>query len=303
MRFMTTTSFLFLMLVPMTWALDSHPVTDAYPGWQLAVQMWSFNRFTFYEGLDKAASLGLDWVEVYSDQRLSPDHGDVKFNHNMARDLRAQVKARLKELGIRVSSYGVVDLPGDEAKCRKIFEFARDFGIGTINSEPKETDLDMIESLCQEYRIKIGIHNHPKPSHYWNPDVVLAACSGRSHWIGACADTGHWVRSGLNPLECVRQLRGRISSLHLKEVDQAKGETTFHDVVWGQGKARVPDLLKELHAQNFQGVFAAEYEYHWENNVGEIADCVTFFRQVGASLCASGWKPLLAPTISAIWMP
>ena len=34
--------------------------TDAYQGWQLAVQMWSFNRFKFYDALDKVAALGVD---------------------------------------------------------------------------------------------------------------------------------------------------------------------------------------------------------------------------------------------------
>jgi hypothetical protein len=27
------------------------PATDAYDGWHLAVQAWSFNRFTFYEAI------------------------------------------------------------------------------------------------------------------------------------------------------------------------------------------------------------------------------------------------------------
>jgi sugar phosphate isomerase/epimerase len=209
-------------------------------------------------------------------------------------ELRPLVKQMLKEKGIRISSYGVVGLSGDEAQCRKVFDFARDFDIGTINSEPKEADLDMIEVLCREYGIKLGLHNHPKPSHYWDPNVVLAACAGRSHWIGACADTGHWVRSGLDPLACLRKLRGRVSSVHLKEVDKTEGEDKLHDVIWGQGKGRVPAQLEELHAQGFQGVFAAEYEYHWENNAPEIAGCTAFFNRQAASLQSTGWQPLLA---------
>ncbi len=275
----------------------SHPATDPYDGWRLAVQAWSFNRFSFFESLDKAYALGLDWIEAYPDQALSPDHPEIKFNHNLAPQYRSLVKQKLHELGIQIISYGVVNLPGDEAECRKVFDFARDFGIDCINAEPNENDLDMIETLCREYQVKLGIHDHPKPSHYWNPDTVLAACKGRSHWIGACADTGHWVRSGLDPLECLKKLAGRINTLHFKEIDSTA--TPMHDVVWGTAQKRAPELLKELHRQGFRGTFSIEYEYDWDNNMPEIAGCIDFFRRVSGRLAGgAGWGPLLAPDLS-----
>ena len=275
----------------------SHPATDPYEGWRLAVQAWSFNRFSFFESLDKAYALGLDWIEAYPDQALSPDHPEIKFNHNLAPQYRSMVKQKLHELGIRIISYGVVNLPGDEAECRKVFDFARDFGIDCVNAEPDENDLDMIETLCREYQVKLGIHDHPKPSHYWNPDTVLAACKGRSHWIGACADTGHWVRSGLDPLECLKKLAGRINTLHFKEIDSTA--TSMHDVVWGTAQKRTPELLKELHRQGFRGTFSIEYEYDWDNNMPEIAGCIDFFRRVSGRLAGgAGWGPLLAPDLS-----
>ena len=50
--------------------INYHPDTDAYNGWHLAIQAWSFNRYTFFEAIDKTASLGLYYIEAYPGQRL-----------------------------------------------------------------------------------------------------------------------------------------------------------------------------------------------------------------------------------------
>ena len=181
-----------------------HPATDVYDGWRLGSQAYTFNRYTFFEAVDKVASLGLSWIEAYPGQSLSKELPDDKLIHTMPQDQRDAVKKKLRESGIRLINYGVVSLPNDEAECRKVFDFARDMGIETIVSEPPEEAFDLIDKLCQEYQIKVGIHNHPKPSHYWDPDIVLRVLQGRSEWLGSTSDTGHWMRSGVNPLEALK---------------------------------------------------------------------------------------------------
>ena len=202
------------------------------------------------------------------------------------------VKAKLKAAGVKVVNFGVVGLPNDEAKARKVFDFAKDMGIKTIVSEPAQDVLPMLDKLCQEYKINLALHNHPKPSRYWDPQVVLDACQGRSKYIGACADTGHWVRSGLDPVECLKKLEGRIKSLHFKEIDNG------HDVPWGTANARAKGQLEELHRQNFKGVFSIEYEHNWEKSVPEIRKCVEFFQAEASKLKPSGWKPLFKSDFS-----
>ena len=49
-------------------------------------------------------------------------------------------------------------------------------------SEPPEGAFDVIEKLCEEYKINVAIHNHPKPSRYWDSDTVLKVC-GDSEWL------------------------------------------------------------------------------------------------------------------------
>jgi sugar phosphate isomerase/epimerase len=269
-----------------------HPPTDAYDGWRLGMQAYTFNRFTFYEAVDKTASLGLDWIEAYPGQKLSADTGDMKTDHNMSAEAIELMKAKLQDAGIRLINYGVVGLPNNEAECRKVFDWAKEMSIRTIVSEPPADAFELIDKLCQEYEINVAIHNHPKPSPYWDPATVLKVCEGRSERIGACADTGHWVRSGLDPVECLKKLEGRIISCHFKELQDS------HDVPWGQGENRATALLNELHRQGYSGSFSIEYEYNWLNSVPEIRQCVAFFNKLGNELKPGGWQDLMAADLS-----
>jgi len=251
-------------------------------GWRVGCQAYSFNRFTFFEAVDKVASMGLKVIEAYPGQGLSPDQPDVKIGPDMSDEAKALVKAKLAEAGVKMVVFGVTGLPNDEAACRKTFDFAKEMGIETICSEPPPEAFDLIDKLCQEYKISVAIHNHPKESRYWNPDKVLEVCEGRSKYIGACADTGHWMRSGVNPVEALRKLEGRIVSFHFKDLNKFGGGA--HDVPWGTGEGDVDGMLAEVYRQGFKGVFSAEYEHNWENSVPEIAQGVAYFDQVAAKL-------------------
>jgi sugar phosphate isomerase/epimerase len=151
-------------------------------------------------------------------------------------------------------------------------------------SEPPEDALETIDKLCEEYGINLAVHNHAKPSHYWSPDTVLSTCQGRSKRIGACADTGHWMRSGINPVEALKKLEGRIINLHFKDLNEygMKG----HDVPWGTGVGDAKAMLAEVYRQKLKAFFAVEYEYNWENSLPEIAQCVAFFDKAAAEWAA-----------------
>jgi len=253
-------------------------------GWRLGCQAYSFNKFTFYEAVDKNASLGLKYIEAYPGQQLSKEKPDVTFDHNMSAETREEVKAKLREAGVTLVNYGVVGLSNDEAANRVVYDFAKTMGIETIVSEPPAEAMELIDKLCQEYDINMAIHNHPRPSKYWNPKRVLELCEGRSKRIGACADTGHWMRSGVDPLDALKMLEGRIVTLHFKELN--KRDRQGHDVPWGTGAGDVTAWLAEIKRQGVKAVFSIEYEHNWLNSVPEIAECVTYFDKVAAELSA-----------------
>jgi len=261
-------------------------------GWHLGCQAYSFNRFTFYEAVDKTASLGLKWIEAYPGQRLSKDKPeDAKFDHNMPADLQKAALAKLKSAGVTLVNYGVVGLSKDEADARKVFEFAKAMGIKTIVSEPAPAALPMLDKLCKEYDINVSIHNHPKPSMYWDYKKVLDATKDVSHRIGSCSDTGHWTRSGIKPLEAITALSDakRIVSLHFKDLNEF-GNNDAHDVAWGTGVSQAKDVLAQLYKSGFKGVFSIEYEYNWDNSVPDIAVCVANFEKMAQELVAANKK-------------
>ncbi|MDR3402236.1 MAG: sugar phosphate isomerase/epimerase [Chthoniobacter sp.] len=270
-------------------------------GFVVGCQAWTFNRFSVMEAIDKTAETGAKVIEFFPGQKLSPDQPDIQFSHEPARgtdrkkpseklDADAakavweKVKAKLAEKHITPVAYGVVGIPKDEAGARKVFEFAKYFGIRVINTESVDA-IDTFEPLVKEYDIKVGFHDHPKrPDHpeykMWDPEYILSVVKDRDPRIGSCADTGHWVRSGLKPVDCLRILKGRIVSSHLKDLNVPL--PSGHDVPWGQGVSDVPGILAEYKAQNFVGPISVEYEYHQEDNLAEAKECIDYIRAQGA---------------------
>ena len=44
----------------------------------------------------------------------------------------------------------------EEDACRRLFDFAREMGIETIDGEPPPEAFDMLEKLCDEYQTQRG---------------------------------------------------------------------------------------------------------------------------------------------------
>jgi sugar phosphate isomerase/epimerase len=247
----------------------------------MGCQAYTFNRFSVFEAIEKTAQSGGKVIEFFPGQKLSPEEPQVKWDHNAPDDAVEKVKAQLAKFHIRAVNYGVVGIPKDEAQARKIFEFAKKLGLYGITTESVDA-IDTIEKLVKEFDVKVGFHDHPKrrndPNYkMWDPNYILSVVKNRDSRIGSCADTGHWVRSGLKPVECLRILKGRIISSHLKDLNEF-GNTEAHDLPYGTGVSDVPAILAELKRQHFEGNISVEYEYKWENSVPDVAQCVGFIR-------------------------
>lgn len=268
-----------------TMPLVAAPIPDACKigGFAVGCQAYSFNRFTVFEAIEKTAATGSKVIEFYPGQKLSKDDPKAKFSHDSPEEVIAQVKAALAKHGVKAVNYGVVAIPTDEAGARKIFAFAKKMGIYAITTESVNA-MDTIEKMVKEFNIAVAFHNHPKreknPDYkVWDPNYVLSIVKDRDPRIGACADTGHWATSGLTPLDCVRILKGRIISVHMK--DRPAIGPGQHDVPFGTGALNLKGVLDELRAQGFKGNISIEYEHNWENSVPEITQCIQFFRNYG----------------------
>ncbi len=244
--------------------------------WKLGVQAYTFHKFSLQESIDKAQQLDLKFIEVYYGQPLGTDiEGSMDFKMDKATQKKVLAYAKSKD--VKIIASGVV-ICQNQAEWKQLFEFASAMGIQTITCEPEYADLKYIDQLANQFKIDVAIHNHPKPSNYWEPWLFLNAVKGLSNRIGACADVGHWTRMGINPIEALKKYNGRLKMLHFKDVkEKVEGETEQHDVIWGTGVCKVDEILKELKRQNFKGLFSIEYEYNWENSVPDIKQCINYF--------------------------
>jgi len=225
----------------------------------IAVQCWTFRKFTFFEALEKIKLLGIQYVQAFPGQQLSKDKPNVTFDHNLEPGDISLVKEKLKENGLSLVCYGVVNFENNEVSMKKVFEFAKKLGIKTIITEPAYNDYRLIEEMVKKYNIRIAIHNHPQPSKFALPETVYRYVRNLDRRIGSCADTGHWMRSGECPIAALRLLSGRILDVHLKDLAQF-GVKEAIDVPFGQGKANIHDILAELTLQNFSGYLTVEHE-------------------------------------------
>jgi sugar phosphate isomerase/epimerase len=282
MKLSWSLSVLAFCLLPLG-AAGALPETAKVGAFYAGCQAYSFRLFSVLEAIEKTAAAGGKTIEFYPGQKLSSSRPELVFNHLTPEEALNEVRAKLRETGVTAVAYGVVRLGKDAVENRKVFEFARNMGIGVLTSEPDAEALDAIEALVKEFDIKVAIHNHPRRPldrayRFWDPNYVMELVKDRDARLGACADTGHWLRSGLDPVECVRILKGRIFDSHLKDLNE-KGNPKAHDVPYGTGVADLPALLNAFLEGGFDGPLHVEYEHNWENSVPDIRKCLDYVRQ------------------------
>ena len=249
--------------------------TTFQPAWKLGIQLWTFNISTFYDAIDRVDSTGLKYIEVFPGQKLSKSD-TTGFGPALSQAQRDSVKALLNRRGLTITSFGVTGAD-DVDGWKKLFDFAKDMNIPVIVSEPPNSQWDFVDKMAGEYNIKIAIHDHPKPAHFWHYDSVLAAINGHPN-IGSCADVGHWARNGLNPVDCMKALKGHIWDVHFKDI------TTFNkvnanDTVPGKGVIDFKAVFQELKDQGYTGAISIEHESNWEHAVDDIKEIIAFYKE------------------------
>lgn len=254
-------------------------------GFFIGCQAYTFNRYSAFEAIEKTALAGGNVIEFFPGQKLSKEEPNLIVDQNASPETLQKLKDKLATHKVRAVNYGVVGISKDEAEARKLFEFAKALGLRAVTTESVEA-MDTIEKMVKEFDIMIAFHNHPRqpnnPNYkVWDPNYILSVVKDRDPRTGSAADTGHWLRSNLKPLDCLRILKGRIISSHLKDLDQMGPNA--HDVPYGTGVADMPALLDELKSQNFTGNISIEYEYNWENSTPEVGQCIGFVRGYGTA--------------------
>jgi sugar phosphate isomerase/epimerase len=246
-------------------------------GFKLSLQCWTYNGLTFFEAVDKAAGLGIKYLEAFPGQKLKPGSQEG-MGPGLSDAACEEIKKKLADAGgLKLVAFGVCGVPSDEQGARKMFEWAKKMGIEVLVTETEPNEIH--DKLCTEFNIRYALHNHPQS---WPPEKVLKFCKDRCKLIGSCSDTGHWMRAKRVPVDTLKMLEGRVEHLHFKDLNEF-GDG--HDVPWGTGKGNPAGMMAELKRQGFKGYFSIEFEYGSLDDLAKsLPLCVKFFDETCAEL-------------------
>lgn len=237
--------------------------------------MYSFNQFSLEETLEKAKQCGVRHVEGFSFHQLGGRFGEKTFATLSDEELSG-VRSLLEERDLHMVSMYADGRTSDEWEV--LFEKGERMGLEFLVGEPEPHLWDELDKLATQYRMKLAIHQHAKgQSRFWHPDSVLVALEKHKNFV-ACGDIGHWVRSGLDPVECLRKLEGHLVSIHAKDLDSF-GNVDAADVNIGQGVIDYGAVFTELKRQGFDGHVFVECEHNWDNNFGDVKEAVQFLNR------------------------
>jgi sugar phosphate isomerase/epimerase len=245
----------------------------AEPELNVGIQLFSLRGYPVDVALRHARDLGFRFVEFYPGM----------YPLNSTPEQIAAMNKQLEELGLSISAHGVNGFGGNAAANRKVFEFAKAAGIRILGADPAPEAFASLDELVKEFDIRIAIHNHG-PKHRYNKVIdVLQAIENHDDRIGACADLGHYIRSGENPVEVIRLLKGRLYGVHLKDFQDMQEKTK--GVILGQGHLDVPAVFAALEQVGFpaDGALSLEYEENPQDPLADIRACLEAARSALAA--------------------
>ncbi len=244
---------------------------------KIAVQAYTFRKFTIEEMADMLGKIGVHDVQLFPGQKISNDIPE-KFSANLPKDLWEKTKIFFKEKKINPVSFGVVgiDTPED---APALMEFLHYFGIPQFATEVTGEKLTAISKAAKAYNIEATIHHHAsdsKSNTYYNPHV-LAETIKEDGYMKAMPDTGHWARSGIDVIDSIKLLNGKIAGVHFKD-HSIFGDLKSKCTEFGKGALNIPEILDELDRQNFDGYLIIENEHISDNPMPVVTQCVEYLR-------------------------
>lgn len=245
---------------------------------KIAVQTACCWSKTFEEAVNIISQVnGVRYIEAFG-QIISTKFDKARVGPYMTLEQKTFVKNLLAEKNLKLISYGVTGA-ADEKGIRRLFEFAKEFGIELLEIEPPIWQLPIFDKMAEEYGIKVAIHCHERNdrNQWWDPNVVMKNIEKYKN-IGVCAETGAWSRSGIDPVKAMKIAEGRIYGAHLKD------QKTFNNlhspaVIYGTGCLDMKAILAEFDRQKFDGYLVIEHGNDQDKSLEVIRRDVEFLEK------------------------
>lgn len=248
------------------------------PDWKLGVALYTFSNMSFPEQLAYADSASLKYVEGFTFGKAGSELKDSVIMRLSPTGIK-QLKQTVDKKGLKMESIYIIG--GKKvADWKRDFELAKNFGVRYVTAEPPQNLWDSVDSLAGVYGIKVALHNHWKGnSIYWHPDSVLLALKGHPNF-GVCPDLGHYPKSGINPIDALKKLDGKIIGIHLKDIAEYNNPK-IQDVPVGTGVVNFSAVFAELKKQNFKGNIMFERDTKEQpNNLKSLKQMVGYYNEI-----------------------
>ena len=259
-----------LFLISSTFA-DGKIVVSSYP-WQ---------KVTIEEMLADFNKMGFDKVSMFQNMKLGGNgkYAKAVFRYNMSKEARAEAKAMFEKAKVKVVSIGHIYLD-NENEIRKLFEFAKYFGIEVMTVEAQPNTLSIYDKLSKEYGVKCGLYNHPnsnKPKFpYGTPEKMLSAINGKEV-LRAFPDCGHWGRSNFDIVECAKKLRGKMIAVNVQNL-----APDMNCEEYSKGRLPIKKFVEELKAGGFNGYYIVMFNKAPDRSqIDKVLPSVKFLESCG----------------------
>lgn len=126
---------------------------------KVAVQAYTFNRFTLEETIQKIKGIGLDGIECYPGQKLSAKYPNVKVGIGMNAEQRAYMKKLLADAGLKMVSFGVTRT-NNEKEIEESCKFAKEFGCDKVLTEDCVARFPAWQEIGKKYGVTMCLHHH-----------------------------------------------------------------------------------------------------------------------------------------------
>jgi L-ribulose-5-phosphate 3-epimerase len=199
----------------------------------------------FGEMLADIKALGFSSVDVWTGQ-LNPDWATPEHF--------TIVKALLAKHTMNITSIagGLASLDYLERSCK----LANTLGVTVLaGGAPflKDARADAV-AVLKTYGVKLGLENHPEKT----PAEVLAQIGdGGDGHIGTSPDTGWWGTHGYDAPQALRELKGHIFTVHLKDIKAVGGHDTCR---YGEGVVNIQGCVQSLKDIGYTGILGIEHE-------------------------------------------
>lgn len=216
----------------------------------IGVGAFSYHTLSIDDMIVQLKRLGIMEIEM--------SRGEFMLMHPPTPEMCRSARAKFDRAGIRCVSYYTATIK-DDRDLDYAVRYAHILGARNISGDATGPILSKIDERFTREGLTFGIHNHwfKEKFAYESTDDVLRVLARTSKTVGATLDVGQMAACGNDPVDAVRRLAPRLLLVHLKDVESAGAE---HNVMFGTGVARIPDVMAELKKIDFRGLVAIEYE-------------------------------------------